>query len=327
MIEESPKTRKNEYFRISPLMLFPETLGKFRVYLKQAGGYVLYSEAEERFTHKHRTTLYESGVSEVYVLTDQKDRFQSYLEENLGEVITDTTIEMEERSKIFYNASVSMVKDVFEERLPKGLEEQDFKRVADLVKQSIMFLSQPNSLKTIGSLISYDYHIYSHSVHVFVYTLSTLNSYEGINDKALFKIGLGTMLHDIGKSRISKAILNKRGRLTQHEREIINQHPILGVSKCSNMPLEQETINCILFHHERFDGFGYPSGMKGTDIPLPVRIMSIADVYDAITSDRAYAKGMRPFEALQYMRDQMRGAFDVEVFKRFIMVLSGAGLT
>ena len=160
-------------------------------------------------------------------------------------------------------------------------------------------------------------------MHVFVYSVAVVHTYE-MSDSEIFEYSLGALRHDVGKAKIPKRILNKRGPLTQAEREIVKEHPVHGVSMCAHLPMTQNTINCILFHHEKLDGTGYPAGIKDDNIPLPVRILSLSDIYDALTTDRPYAEAMEPYEALSLIRNDMRANVDMNVFKRFVAVPSGA---
>jgi putative nucleotidyltransferase with HDIG domain len=177
----------------------------------------------------------------------------------------------------------------------------------------------------MAPLISHDYLTFSHSVHVFIFATALLQTYN-LEEDSLIQAGMGAILHDIGKTKIRKSILNKPGKLTKEEMEEIKTHPLKGVALCSKLPLSGETMNCILFHHERMDGKGYPSGVKGSELPQPVRAVSLADVYDALTSDRPYGPAKPPFEALTMMREKMDGQLDPKMFKRFVLVLSGADI-
>jgi len=321
-------TRKADsiYFKVSPMMLFPGTLGKFSVYLKQGpSAYVLYTSAEERFTERHRKTLYENGVEEVFVLSEHRDTYEEYVEENLGAILLNENIPIKERSRVFYDASTSIVKEIFSKNLPLSMEKKHFERMANFVRKSSHYLSLDKSLKTIASFISHDYQTYSHCVHVFVYTMAVLHTYE-MPAREITQHGMGAILHDVGKTQIPKKILNKPERLTKEEFDVIKTHPLHGVSMCSQMPLGQEALNGILFHHEKMDGSGYPTGMLGGNIPLPVRVLTVCDVYDALVSERPYAKSVSPYQALRIMRDEMKGAFDLDVFKRLISILSDAAI-
>jgi putative nucleotidyltransferase with HDIG domain len=325
MPQEPYEITEGYYFPVSPLLLFPRTKGKFGVYVKMNDQYRLYAHPDEPFSEDQRRKLYENGVTEVYVLDRQRRQFQNYLESHLGGMLDNDNLPMKERSKIFYTVSVSILRDTFDSKLPATLDKELFERIFNLVTASTRFLQQGGSLKSLAKLISHDYQTYSHCVHVFVYTSAIMQTF-GIEDDTLTQVGLGAMLHDIGKSLIPKEVLNKSGSLTIRERELMESHPVKGVALCAQMPLTQEAVNVILFHHEKMDGEGYPAGLAGEAIPLAVKAAAMADVYDALTSDRPYKKARSPFEALSIIRDEMATAFDPEVLKRFVMVLSGAAV-
>jgi putative nucleotidyltransferase with HDIG domain len=325
MDQDSIKLTTGYYFPISPLMLFPQTRGRFGVYLKLNDRFVLYAHPDEDFTPEHQQKLYANGVKEVYILTAQRQEFDRYLESNLGQMLLSEDLPVLERSKVFYNASVSIVAETFKKRLPATLGREHFDKMLRFVTLGAKFLAQGGALKSLASLISHDYQTYSHCVHVFVYSTAILQGM-GLEEDRLVQCGLGALLHDIGKVQIPKQILSKPGKLTYSERQMVESHPVRGAAMCAMAPLSQDVMNGILFHHERVDGSGYPTGMRGAEIPLHVKALTAADVYDALVSDRPYAKPQSPFEALTVMRDEMKGAFDGEVYKRLVMVLSGAEL-
>ncbi|MDC0335271.1 HD domain-containing protein [Pseudodesulfovibrio sp.] len=317
--------RPVSYFPVSPVMLFPEALGDFSVYLWQGGDFVLYTKSGQKFTVKHRQMLHKNDVKEVYVQSSEKPQYEQYIERNLGKILLDEDLPIEVRSKVFYEASAVVMQDVFDSKLPSGLRARHFDRIAEIVKNSIKFLASDNSLSAIAPFISHDYKTYTHCMQVFIYSVAVFQTYD-MDENEIFECGLGALLHDVGKAKIPHNILNKRGSLTQSEREIIKEHPIHGVSMCAHLPMTQNTINCILFHHEKLDGTGYPAGLKSDNIPMPVRIISLSDVYDALTTERPYAEAMEPYAALTFMRHDMRDGLDMNVFKRFVAVLSGADM-
>ena len=325
MPREPYKITDGYYFPVSPLLLFPRTKGKFGVYVRINDQYRLYAHPDEPFTQEQRRKLYENGVTEVYVLGKQRRQFQNYLENHLGGVLDNDNLPMKERSKVFYSVSVSIMRETFDSRLPATMDKDRFERIFNMVTASTRFLVKGGSIKSLAKFISHDYKTYSHCVHVFVFTSAILQTF-GLEEETITQAGMGAMLHDIGKTVIPREILNKNGSLTLKEREVIQTHPIKGVALCSQMPLSQEAVNVILFHHEKLDGSGYPAGLEGDTIPLAVKASSLADIYDALTTDRPYAQARSPFEALSTMRDEMTDALDQEVLKRFVMVLSGAAV-
>ena len=321
--QKNIKASSGYYFPVSPLMLFPNSKGDFGVYLKLDGRFVLYAHPEENFTEEHRKRLYQHGVEEIYILTNQRRQYEEYVEANLGNFLQNSELPLRERSRVFYNASISIVKDTFENRLPGSMEREQFDRIVKFVTTGTKFLLQKGSLKSVAALISHDYQTYSHCIHVFVFATALLQTYD-IEEEQLFRLGMGAVLHDIGKTLIPKYVLNKKGQLSRDERDVINTHPLKGASLCTKVPLSHDALNCILFHHEKMDGTGYPAGLQSGDLPLAVKVTTVADVYTALTAERPYARARAPFEALTMMRDEMPGHFDVRILRRLVSVLSEA---
>jgi putative two-component system response regulator len=117
---------------------------------------------------------------------------------------------------------------------------------------------------------------------------------------------LGAQLHDLGKVGIPDSILMKAGSLTPGEMEIIRSHPVLGEELCRPMRTLANVLPLIRSHHERLDGSGYPDGLAGNQIPLSVRIISVVDVYDALTTTRSYRQAHSPDEALRILREESK---------------------
>ncbi len=129
-------------------------------------------------------------------------------------------------------------------------------------------------------------------------------------------------MHDVGKTKISTDILNKNGKLTKEEFDIIKKHPELGVEILEETGIEFNEERIItLQHHENDDGSGYPYGLKKDKIHPCGKIARVIDVYDALTAKRSYADAIRPFAALVEMKDNMLNCFDTELFKEFIRFL------
>ncbi len=138
---------------------------------------------------------------------------------------------------------------------------------------------------------------------------------------------LGTLVHDVGKIGIPDAILTKPDRLTEEEYDIIKKHPEYGVNIISDIEMFRECIPIVRWHHERLDGRGYPDQLKDKDIPVLVRISAIADIFDAMTSTRAYRTGMELDKVLNIMNDlSERGEIDSDLFATFCQVIHQKGI-
>lgn len=139
-------------------------------------------------------------------------------------------------------------------------------------------------------------------------------------------IARGAYLHDLGKIAIPDHILNKPGALTPDERKVIETHPQLGYELASSAPSLREVLPVILHHHERLDGKGYPGGLAGTDVPLEARVVAVADVWDALTTDRAYRRGWDPAHALAHIEAGRGTHFDPRAVDALVRVVFNRGL-
>jgi len=155
----------------------------------------------------------------------------------------------------------------------------------------------------INSFSNYDYWKYTHSVNVALISLMVAINM-GFDIGVLWDIGLGALLHDVGKLLIPKSIIQKNGTLTPHEMECIKQHCELGVSMTKEYYLPKEVTEIIQYHHERNDGSGYPFGLKEAEIPENVKIVIIADVVDAISSYRPYRPAKEISEAITMLKSE-----------------------
>jgi putative nucleotidyltransferase with HDIG domain len=135
----------------------------------------------------------------------------------------------------------------------------------------------------------------------------------GLNSLQLKALERGALLHDIGKIGISDTILHKPGKLTDDEWAIMRTHPDIGARIIERIPFLQECMPVVHSHHERWDGSGYPQGLKAHAIPIQARIFAVADVFDALTSKRSYRKKSTPEDAVEYLREQASILFDPEI--------------
>ena len=143
----------------------------------------------------------------------------------------------------------------------------------------------------------------------------------GLSQEERERLKLAALLHDIGKIGIEERILRKKGRLSDAEYSLIKSHTQVGAKILSPIHELRDIIPSVLHHHERMDGKGYPSGLKGEEIPLFARIISVADAFDAITSDRPYRKGLSVEEACREILSNQGTQFDPEVVKAFLRVM------
>ena len=140
----------------------------------------------------------------------------------------------------------------------------------------------------------------------------------GLDNGQLEEIKHGSWLHDCGKIGVPERVLNYPGKLTEDDMESVMQHPRWGSEVARQAHMSETVVNVILYHHERFDGAGYPSGLKGSAIPIEARIVAIADVFDALYSDRPYRKAYSLDRALEIMQEMTATHFDPELVRTFL---------
>jgi HD-GYP domain-containing protein (c-di-GMP phosphodiesterase class II) len=142
----------------------------------------------------------------------------------------------------------------------------------------------------------------------------------GVPENCMSDLEMGALLHDIGKIGIPDGILNKPARLTPEEYECVKRHPEFGWAVLRKLPRLEQTSLYVLHHHENFDGTGYPAKLKGFEIPIGSRIVSVIDAFDAMVSSRPYRKGLPLEEAIRRLNQSSGTQFDPSVIKSFVPI-------
>lgn len=155
-----------------------------------------------------------------------------------------------------------------------------------------------------------------HSLRVAQLALAIGNEM-GLSPNELKALERGSLLHDVGKIGINDSILHKPGPLSGEEWKIMRSHPKIGAEIIESIPFLKDAVTVVANHQERWDGSGYPVGLKGNDIPILARIFTVADVFDALISDRPYHAKISPMDALEYLKFQANILFDPQIIKVF----------
>jgi HD-GYP domain-containing protein (c-di-GMP phosphodiesterase class II) len=148
----------------------------------------------------------------------------------------------------------------------------------------------------------------------------------GLNEEARRLLAVSALLHDVGKIGVPDNILRKPGKLTDDEFAAVKQHPLLGAILVGSISAFNKTLDGVKFHHERWDGKGYPSGLVGTETPLQARIMSVADAFSAMTTDRPYRKGMAVQTAISILSAGSGTQWDPHLVRAFISAVDTQGI-
>ena len=218
---------------------------------------------------------------------------------------------------------VNYLQDIFS--IAQGTSEdtpytaQTVKQLDTVVDQLVSTVTKDQrAMVNINDLKSYDEYTYHHSLSVSVLSIA-IAQHLGFNLAMLTQMGKCAMLHDIGKTKVPIMIINKTSKLDDDEFRIVKSHSLEGYLYLSAKNIGDEELWLgVKSHHEKYDGTGYPDRLSGEDIPLMSRIISIADVYDALTSRRPYRKPMQPAEALEYVMGNTTIAFDFDIVVAFL---------
>ena len=188
--------------------------------------------------------------------------------------------------------------------------------------------TRPGSLSEVYAIASAveakDPYTYGHSKRVNIYAVALAEKI-GLSPDEVSMLSAAALLHDIGKVGIPDTVLNKKGKLNKEDWEVIKAHPKLGANIMSNIPKLAPAVNSILYHHERWDGSGYPEGLKGEEIPLEARILAIVDSFEAMTSARPYRPALSLEEVVVELRQGAGLQFDPNLVEAFIDIVE-AGL-
>jgi putative nucleotidyltransferase with HDIG domain len=296
---------------------------EFDLFINISSQLVLYRSANLAFTDRTRQKLLENKVDRLYVPTENRAAYQRYIEKNLDKILIDPGIHEEKKAAILYDTSTSLVKDV----LNNPTFGENIKRSKEMVSNTLNYiLGGRDAFLNLLKITSFDYYTYTHSVNVCTFSIA-LAQQMGLKDQEfLHGLGVGALLHDIGKSRISDRIINKRSSLTPIEFEIMKKHPKWGVEILSESGMiEEPSYYPVLQHHERGDRRGYPSGLSLDDMHVYSKIVAVVDSFDAMTTHRVYQKAMDTFPALKIMF-ALKGAYDDQVLRSFVELMSPTGL-
>lgn len=295
----------------------------FDIYYKtEAFGSVNFVKfASSRPEHQEKVLkLMESGECEEIFYIHEEDLFKYYQQatQSLRTIVTSSAVPLQVKTKKVYEVSKGIMKEFFEYNTSRKIlnSSEEVMGIMDdcMAKTEVGF-------SAISQITNKDYYTYTHSVNVGLYCMTFAVKCK-MKKEDIKQLGLGGMLHDVGKSKVRADLINKNGKLTEEEFLEMQKHSPLGEEMLVDM---KQYSPCVISmagqHHEKYKGGGYPKGLEGEDIAVPARVCKIMDVYDALTTRRSYKKAMGPFDALTLMKKQMQDDFDERLLDRFIALM------
>ncbi|MCE0492225.1 HD-GYP domain-containing protein [Pantoea sp. Mb-10] len=257
------------------------------------------------------------GIQQIWIDLDRTVQAPAVAEPRKAIPKTPFFQELDQAQAIF-NQGKPKVRAMFHEaRMGASLDLASTLELVDEIAGSIT--RAPTALLSVARLKNHDDYTYLHSMAV-CGLMILLGKTLGLCEAQLRRVGMGGLLHDVGKAAVPLAILNKPDRLTEEEFAIMRQHPIEGAQILMEADAENDLVDIALHHHEKVDGTGYPHGLKGESISLYARMAAVCDVYDAVTSIRPYHKAWTSAEAMHHMLS-WRGHFDSTMLQAFVQTI------
>jgi putative nucleotidyltransferase with HDIG domain len=224
--------------------------------------------------------------------------------------------ELERAARICLGAKAAVVSMFEEVRMGNAVDVGGAQQLVEEISDSVS--RNPGAIISLARLKTADDYTYMHSVAVCAMMVA-LSKQLGLDEAQTRSCGVAGLLHDLGKVAMPTDVLNKPGKLTDAEFDIMRTHPTEGYKMLmASQGVDEVALDVVLHHHEKMDGSGYPEKLKGDQISLYSKMGAVCDVYDAITSNRPYKSGWDPAESLRKMAEWANGHFDPRVFQAFV---------
>ncbi|WP_067701034.1 HD-GYP domain-containing protein [Erwinia sp. ErVv1] len=270
-------------------------------------------------TEQQIQIIVENGIKEVWIDLD-KGRAPDVAPSTEAVIAQAAPVKASMHSEVAQAQAICLmargqIMDMFSNaRMGKTIRTDSTLPLVDEIGGSIS--RHPAALLSVVRLKTHDDYTYLHSVAVCALMVSLARQLQ-LDERQVRQAGTAGLLHDVGKAGIPLEILNKPGKLTDDEFELMKLHPAIGESLLRKSNGDTEVLDVALHHHERINGEGYPHGLKGEGISLLARMAAVCDVYDAVTSDRPYKAGWNPAAAMHQMAS-WEGHFDRQIFHAFV---------
>lgn len=323
----------------------------FDLYILRNGNHVLFARAGSTFDAEKMRRMQCNDITTFYTCLGDGEAPQlyarradpaphRYLESNLSRILHDDRVDMGTKSKVFYSVATHLVKDVLEDPRSGTTVKRAKEAVRSLVE---LILTQKGAFFNLLNITSHDYYTYTHSVNVCTLSIGLARRLGFKSQTEFLALGVGALLHDVGKCTIDLSILNKPTKLSEDEWKVMQTHPLSGsrmVAPSPKMPsppgepraesatitmafpsISSDSVLVIEQHHEACNGKGYPHGLTYKEIHLYAKIVKITDIYDALTTNRCYQKAFTPFQAIKIMHEAHSQTSDQGIFREFILLL------
>ena len=292
----------------------------FHLHLQTSPGhFVLFRGPDLEFTTAHHARLLANNVQTLWLKGDERRRYEHYVERHLETLLANPQIATPRKVELLQSAAQTTLEDVMID--PRHAEAVP--RTRRVAQHTVsLIVNEEDALGHMAALMARDYDTVRHSMNVSILATGLAHAAGVRNASDLRDLALGALLHDIGKSELPRALIVKPCGYTAEERSLMRTHVVRGERILeSDGRMGSLGMVAVSQHHERLSGHGYPRALDSRHIHLFGRIAAIADVYDAMTSDRSYQRAMRPADALNRMATDLESHFDQDLLTQFARTL------
>jgi len=279
----------------------------------------------EEFRAKWRDNLLKAEQYRVYVRLKDAPSFTGYYDRLVGQILKDPRTTTRKKALVLQEIATLNLRVFFGQEM----NSKELETAVNMAEKTVTWISRdPQLLGSLSEVLVSGYTLYAHSVNVAMMGMA-FGRFLKLGEGRVHLLGMGGLLHDIGMSKISKDLLQKPGPLTDEETNLVKKHPAQGYQTLMTVStVPYPVLRIVLDHHERADGSGYPNRLEGIKIPFLVRLASLVDAYEAMTSERPYREPMKPFTAaasLAETNQDSRGKQLVVSFIRFLGSMYATG--
>jgi putative nucleotidyltransferase with HDIG domain len=300
--------------------LVMDSVVDFHLYLQTSPGhFILFRGPDLEFTTAHHARLLANNVQTLWLKGDERRRYEQYVERHLETLLANPQIATPRKVELLQSAAQTTLEAVMID--PRHTEAVP--RTRRVAQQTVsLIVKEKEALGHMAALMARDYDTVRHSMNVSVFATGLAHAAGVRNASDLRDLALGGLLHDIGKSELPRELIVKPGAYTDEEMALMRTHVVRG-EHILQADGRMGSLGMVVVsqHHERLSGHGYPRALEPQHIHLFGRIAAIADVYDAMTSDRSYQRAMKPVDALHLMTTHLSSHFDQDLLSQFVKTL------
>lgn len=285
----------------------------FDLYILINNKQIHYLRAGDHLTSDKLDKFGSKAPDSFYLKSEDRAAYKKYVHEQLNS----KSLNPKQKAIMLRESSLTLVEELFESPdIKRALEESK-----EIIAEFVSFMSEePDAMAHLIGLSSHDFYTYTHSLDVGIYSLG-LAQVAKFSQAELREMGEGALFHDIGKRHVSVDIICKDGPLDDVEWAQMKRHPEYGLQLLNDHNVSDAIKACCFEHHESVAGNGYPQNLSAKEIHPMAKIVALTDTFDALTTQRSYNKPMKPTQALEFMKNKLKGRYDEDFLNAMYEVL------